>query len=322
MGEVLLPPGIFQQLPIKWTRQTFIQQYQWQTSWEGVFFCTSPSRLRVGTSKSSMILGCQVFVSRSRVNTAPDTGETQSTCQRWRLCKIQVFSAQCVRSRWSKIEHGNNFNREQVWNSFQNAPHPSKMLFLDTERVARRDARRAIAENWRRDCVLWRKKNFNKGCLVWRVPSVSSVVCKGGFERGDLIEVESRTSRGGVCHFPWFRIQAAEACQWFGILMSVGQFLSKEWEYVLRGFWGAAFMQVRTDIRTMALNSIPFCWSQVETKGFVMAIVVFLFFGCLLSSCDSFFWGEEWGAWKEWRKVDRVATARQQWDQRWEWWTK
>ena len=28
-------------------------------------------------------------------------------------------------------------------------------------------------------------------------------------------------------------------------------------------------MQVRTDIRTMALNSIPFCWSQVETKGFV-----------------------------------------------------
>ena len=114
MGEVLLPPGNFLPLPLNCTRQTFIQQYQWQTSWEGCFFCTSHSRLRVGTSKSSMILGCHVFVSRSRVNTAPDMGETQSTCQRWRLCKIQIFSAQCVRSRWSKIEHGNHFNREQV----------------------------------------------------------------------------------------------------------------------------------------------------------------------------------------------------------------
>ena len=71
-------------------------------------------------------------------------------------------------------------------------------------------------------------------------------------------------------------------------------------------------MQVRTEIRTMALNSIPFCWSQVETKGFVMAIVVFLFFGCLLSSCDSFFSAGEQAAWKEWRKVDRVVIARQQ----------
>ena len=39
------------------------------------------------------------------------------------------------------------------------------------------------------------------GCLAWSVPSVSPVVCTGAFEGGDLIEVESRTSRGGVCHF-------------------------------------------------------------------------------------------------------------------------
>ena len=52
-------------------------------------------------------------------------------------------------------------------------------------------------------------------------------------------------------------------------------------------------MQVRTDIRNDGSEFNPVLLVSSGDEGIREAIVVFFSFGCLLSSCDSFFSGEE-----------------------------
>ena len=250
MGEVLLPPGNFQQLPLNCTRKISIQQYQWHTSRERLFFFLhQPFQIANWNIEKQHDPRLPSVHQSETVLTQHQTRAKHKVRVRDEDCAKSKSSRHNVRSRWSKIEHGNHFNREQVWNSFQNAPHPSKMLFLDTENVLRGEILGVRTQkNWGRDCVLWRKKNFNKGCWAWSVPSVSSVVCTGVFERGDWLKWNQERHEVGLVIFCDFEFRRRKLTgdlecwrQWSSFWAVNGSTVSEGFEELHPCRWGRTF---------------------------------------------------------------------------------